>query len=217
MVGSDLTAKIENFFSQFQKHTYKKGELIIQPDKNPLGAYFVKKGFVREYGISRTGMEISLHIFVPRTYFPMMWVVAGIPNRYYYEALTNVELYSAPKEKIITFLKENPDVLWDLSERVFLGLDKLTLRLEYLSLGKAYEKVISIILYIARHFGVEQQGKIVTNHKFTHRDIAALAGISRETTSREWEKLEKKGLIKYDKQYIVIEDINKLSEELTKE
>ncbi len=217
MAGSDLTAKIEKFFSQFQSYTYKKGELIIQPDKNPIGAYYIKKGFVREYGISRTGIEISLHIFVPQTYFPMMWVIADIPNRYYYEALTNVELYSAPKDKILVFLKENPDILWSLTQRILLGLDKLTLRLEYLSFGKAYEKVVSILLYIARHFGEEKNGRIVTSHKFTHRDIGALAGISRETTSREWEKLEKKQLIKYDKQYIIIEDLHKLSEELTKE
>jgi CRP/FNR family transcriptional regulator len=217
MLQSNLTTKIESFFSQFAQHIYKKGEILIQPDKNPVGAYYIKDGYVREYGISPSGIEISLHIFVPHTYFPMMWVISDIQNRYYYEALSDVECYSAPKDEILKFLKKNPEILMNLTQRVFLGLDKLTSRLESLSFGKAYEKVISMILYLSGHFGEEKNNKIIITTKFTHRDIASLAGISRETTSREWEKLEKKGLIQYDNQFIVIEDINKLKNELTKE
>lgn len=215
MLKSDMIEKIEHFFYQFQKYTYKKGELILQPEHNPIGAYYLSKGYVREYGISPSGNEISLHIFFPQSYFPMMWVISDIPNRYYYEALTDIEVYSAPKEDILTFLENNSDVLLNLTQRLFLGLDKLTARLEYVSSGKAYDKVVSILLYLARHFGEEKGKKIIINYKFTHRDIGSFAGLSRETTSREWEKLEKKGIIRYEKQFIVIEDQQKLLNELS--
>lgn len=215
MSHDNVEVKVENFFLQFTKHLYQKGEMILEPDQNPLGAYYLKKGYVREYGISPQGVEITLHIFSPQSYFPMMWVMAEIPNRYYYDALTDVEVYSAPKEKILLFLKENPDVLWDLNQRLFMGLDKLIARIEYLAYGKAYEKVISILLYLARHFGEVKNGKVYINQKFTHRDIGSLAAISRETASREWEKLEKSKLITMEDQIIVIPDIQRLQQEIS--
>lgn len=214
MVKTTFKGKVVQFFSQFELREYKQGELILQPDEIH-GAFFLKLGHVREYGISPQGIEVGLHIFDPHSYFPMMSVISDIPNRYYYEALTDVQVYNAPKDTVLVFLKENPDVLFDLTKRVFIGLDKLTSRIEHLSYGKAYEKVVAILLYLAHHFGEEKNGKTNIKQKFTHRDIGSLAGITRETTSREWEKLKKKGLITYKYHFIVIQDLVKLKEELS--
>ncbi len=211
---NSIKVNVESFFSQFPSYNYKRGEIVIHPNDSPLGAYYLKKGYVKEYSISTHGIETTLHIFAPASYFPMMWVIAGIPNRYYHEALTDVKVYKAPKDKVVTFLKENPDALLDLTKRIFMGLDKLTSRIESVSYSKASEKVVSTILYLARHFGEEKDKKIYIKHKFTHRDIASLAGITRETTSREWEKLEKRGRIRYKDQFIVILNMEKLKNEL---
>lgn len=213
MVQEEIKAKVTTFFLQFPKKTYKKGEMILRPEEDK-GALFLKQGFVREYGISQEGIEVSIHIFVPNAYFPMSLVLSKIPNRYYYEALTDCEIYHAPKEAIIKFLKEHHEVLLDLTKRVLGGLDKLSARIEYLSYGTAYEKVVSTLLYLSSHFG-EKKGNIVhIKETFTHRDIGSLAGITRETTSREWEKLERKGVLSFKNHHIVINNLQKLKEEL---
>lgn len=213
MVQADTKVQVADFFSRFHKRIYKKGELILQPDENQ-GAFYITKGSVREYGISSQGVEISIHIFNPHAYFPMTWVIADVPNRYYYEALNDVHTFNAPKDEVLKFLQTNSAILFDLTKRLLIGVDKLTSRIEYLSYGKAYEKIVSIILYLARHFGEEKGTDICINQKFTHRDIGSLAGITRETTSREWEKLEKKGIITYKNQTIIIHDIERLKKEV---
>ncbi|MEO6509195.1 MAG: Crp/Fnr family transcriptional regulator [Patescibacteria group bacterium] len=215
MAKSNLETRIGAFYSQFPLHTFKKGEIIILPDDNPSVVFYLKEGLVREYAISLQGIEITLHIFHPHSYFPMMWAIADIPNRYYYEAFGDVQLFRAPKDKVIAFLKENSDILLELTKRVFQGLDKLTSRIEYLSYGKAYERVVSVLLYLDRHFGKEKDKQIHFENTFTHRDIGSLAGITRETTSRELEKLKKKGIISYDHQSIIINDIGNLKSQLS--
>ena len=213
MVQSDVSSKVRHFFAQYPAKKYKKGDLILQPE-DVTGVFYLQKGYVREYGMSSLGIEVGLHIFMPFSYFPLTWVIADVPNRYYYEALTDAQIYKAPKNITLSFLKNNPDVLFDLTKRVFMGLDKLTSRLEYLSYAKAYKKVISILFYLARHFGEEKRGKIYIKHKFSHRDIGSFAGVSRETASREWEKLVHKEIIGYVDKYIVIFDAKKLKEEM---
>lgn len=213
-MDTDVNKKVQVFFSQFPLKKYEVGEIVIHPDTDPTGAFFIKKGFVKEYGISIEGTEITLHIFTPDSFFPMMWVISDLKNRYYYESLGNVEIYCAPKVAVVDFLKKNPDVLLSLTDRLLRALDKLTMRIEGISLNKASQKIVSILLYLVKHFGIEKGSGIQINYKFTHRDIGALAGITRETTSRELEKLEKEGYISNINQMIVINDINKVKEKL---
>lgn len=208
-----IQIKIDNFFSQFQPRRYPKNEIIIYPEDQPPGAIYIKSGYVREYNISMEGVEITIHLFAPLSFFPMTWVVADIKNRYYYEALTDVEVYNIPKEAVNTFLKDNHDVLYSLTRRLLHGLDKLTLRIEQLTYGKANYRMISTLFYLARHFGKTHNNSVTISEKFTHREIAAFAGMTRETASREWEKLNQRGIIQYENQHIVITDLEKLKKE----
>ena len=70
-------------------------------------------------------------------------------------------------------------------------------------------------LYLSSYILFSILETVIIKLKFTHRDIASLAGISRETASREWEILERKKIIKYEKKQIIIEDIKKLEKELS--
>ena len=210
-MSNSIQNKIKNFFTKFPLQRYSKGEIVLHPEDNPSGAYYLASGHVREYAISPQGIEVTIHIFNPHSFFPMTWILSDIPNRYYYEAFTDVELYSAPKDKIMSFLKQEPDVVFDLTQRIFSGVDKLTARIEHLAFGKAYTRVVSVLIYLARHFGEKKDdNSVVFKYKLTHREIASLAGISRETASREWEKLQEQSLISYVDQMISIKDLKKL-------
>jgi len=50
------TQEFEAFYHQFSIRTYKKGEILIRADDNPQGVFCLKKGYVRQYIISKTGM-----------------------------------------------------------------------------------------------------------------------------------------------------------------
>ena len=75
----DVQSKIQKFFIQFPSQKYGKGEIILHPEDNPLGAYYLAKGHVREYAISPQGIEVTIHIFNPHSFFPMTWILADIP------------------------------------------------------------------------------------------------------------------------------------------
>ena len=88
-------------------------------------------------------------------------------------------------------------------------------RMEHLVFSDAYRKVISVLLYITKHFGEKHAKGIIVNHRFTQQDIATLVGVARETASIEMVKLEKKGFIKYIDHSMLFENIKKLNSELT--
>ena len=88
-------------------------------------------------------------------------------------------------------------------------------RIENLVFGDAYRRVISVLLYIAKHFGEETKKGIIVDHRFTQQDIATLVGIARETASIEMSRLEKMGFIKYIDHSMIFENIQNLENELT--
>jgi CRP-like cAMP-binding protein len=208
------TEEFEQFYKQFKIRNYKKGEMLIRADDDPVGIFCLTKGYVRQYTISKTGFELTLHILRPISYFPMVWAVNGTPNVYYFEALTPVEVGRAPRDQVVTFIKDKPTVIFELLSELIEDYAESLTRIEHLVFSDAYRRVISILLYIAKHFGEAKDKGVIIHHRFTQQDIATLVGVTRETASNEMVKLEKKGLVKYVDHAILLESIKKLELEL---
>ena len=214
-MGINKTKEFETFYKQFVTRNYKKGEMLIRADDDPQGIFCLTKGYVRQYTISKNGFELTLHILKPISYFPMVWAVNGTPNVYFFEALTPVEVGRAPREDVVNFIKDKPAIIFELLSELIEDYAESLTRIEHLVFSDAYRRVISVLLYIAKHFGEPVNDTIVVNHRFTQQDIATLVGVARETASNELSKLEKKGVIKYVKHAMIFKDMDKLELELT--
>lgn len=205
--------KLGDFFAQFKRLTFKKGEIVLRADEEPRGVLFLHKGYVKLYSISQDAQELILIIFKPEDFFPMIWAINASPNSYYLEAMGHVELWQAPRGEFISFLKTNSDVLFELTSRILIRLGGLLSRMEYLVFGNAYNKVASIIAICAERFGFVDGKETIIGVPLTHKDIANLIGVARETASIEIKKLEKKGIVGYRGRHIVVKDVERLKEE----
>ncbi len=212
MMNEAVKQKLEIFFSEFKHLTFKKGEILIRADDDPAGIFYLKQGTVRQYAISKDGEEQTLTLYKPIAYFPMMWAMNDIHNTYYFEALTDVEVYRAPRDVVLEFVKKEPDVLYDLTSRIYSGMHGLLTRMEYLLFSSAYNKILFTIMNNATRFGTQEYGEVHLH--MTHKDIAAFSGLTKETISREIKKLEEKGLVKNQNQLIIIKDIKIIEQEL---
>src|SRR3989339_2085965 len=204
----------DEFYKQFAIRDYKKGEMLIRADDDPQGIFCLIKGYVRQYTISKTGLELTLHILQPTSYFPMVWAINGTPNIYYFEALTPVQVGRAPRDQVVNFIKDKPMIIFELMSELLEDYAETLTRVEHLVFRDAYRRVISILIYIAKHFGEEKEKGVIVAHRFTQQDIATLVGVARETASIELTKLEKNGLIKYVNHAMFFDNIKKLEAEL---
>lgn len=207
--------KLEAFFTQFKTQQYKKGEIVIRADDNPSGIFYLQQGTVKMYLISRNGDELVLNLFKPIAFFPMSWGINETDNPYYFEAMDNVVVNRAPREKVLAFLKENPDVVLDLLARLYRGLDGVLTRMAYLMAGNAYARLITELLITAKRFGTV--GKEGVKFTITEKDLSASAGMTRETVSREMKRLKEKGLVTFQRNELQIKSIEALEKELSRD
>lgn len=208
--------KIIDFFSKHPEKLFKKREIILRPDDSTRDIFFIQNGMVRQYSISQEGEEATLHVFHADSYFPIMLVLASRPNKYYFEAMTDVVTREASASAVIEFIKKDQDVLFDLTARFAEGICGLLEKIEENMHMHAYQRVSSVLLYLGKKFGHHDKGnktkRIELN--FSHNQIASWTGLQRETVSRQIEKLQKKHIVSSKKQRLIILSLGALQKEL---
>jgi CRP/FNR family transcriptional regulator len=221
MAEMSLLDKLDSFFQEAKLLYCKKRTLLLHPHDTPSNIFYIKSGYVRVFRMSEDGEELTLTILKPKDFFPLTYGMNNASNPYYLEAITPLELWRAPQEQFLHFIKSNPDVLYDLTTRILVRFDGALTRMEYLVFSTAYIKVATTLLICAKRFGepiasnATQGGEdIVVQVPLTHRDIATLVGITRETTSLEMKKLEKQGFLGRMGRLLVIKNIKRLEEEI---
>lgn len=213
-MDSNVSKKLEEFFKNYKTREYKRRELLIKPERVPEGLFYLKKGIVREYTVSTKGEELTINIFKPNSLFPVAWIVNDSINSHYFEAMTAVDTFVAPKQNSLELFKKDQDVLFDLVKRIYRGLDGYFTRMEYLMAGTAESKLISELIIYAKRLGIQIGTEVKIDLKLTEKDLASQSGIARETVNREMQKLKKKDLIRFQNNTLIIKDLNKLEEQL---
>ncbi len=209
---NQIKQKINTFFAQYSTRTYKKGQILITPDRPTQEILCLTNGIVRCYCISKNGSELTLNLFKPTSFFPVGTAINDAPNKYYYDALSPVTVAVAPKKAFLLFLETEHDVAFNLLQRIYRGLEGYFLRMENLLSGEASIKTVTELLIQARRFG--QQTDQGYELKMTQAQIASLAGLTRETVTREIKKLQEKDIVSYQGETLIIADITKLETEL---
>ena len=213
--AADTREKIEGFFAKYPARKYDKGEMLILGGENPAHIYFILSGHVKQYDITKTGEEVVVNIFKKPAFMPLAWAVGKVNNSFFFEAATILYARRAPAKDVTAFLKNNPDVSYDLLSRLYKGMDGLLKRNAYLMAGHARNRLVFELIIEADRFGeATDEGHIV---KTNESEIGARAGLSRETVSRELNNLKKRDLLKTSRGGILINDLDKLRNFLSKD
>lgn len=208
-----VSQKIEKFFSKYPVRAYKKGQILIYRGEEPQGIFNIVSGRVKQYDVSDDGHSVIVNIYKQSSFFPMQWAINHRLNQYFFEAITSVQLRLAPADEVTGFLKDNVDVLYDLLGRVYSGMDGLLRRMAHLMASKASIRVLFELITECKRFAQQQKNGsyVIPMHSY---ELADIAGLSRETVSRELALLKKEHFIDINRRHIVIKDLKSLEQRL---
>lgn len=196
MLASDQhTAPLLELFHRGTHLTYKKGEFIIRPGESPPGIFYIERGIVKAYDITKYGEENLLIVRHEKEVFPLIWAITGKERQVIYEALADVAVWRIDREDFLKLIKDNPDVLaalLDMTVELYRIHSERIINLEYRTVR---ERLISFLLTMSQRFGKKSKAGIEIAVPLKQQDIASSINATRETTSRELTLLEKKGLI----------------------
>ena len=185
--------------------TYVPGEMIVLEGHPCQAVYFIAEGKVRVSRVSPGGREQVLAQLGPGQAFNTVppFQPHGV-NHATVQALTPAILYSIPAEDLRRLVAECSElalsVLHDFADR----LDRLTDLVEDLSLHTVRGRLARFLLERAEE-GVTQ--------RWTQEEIAAHLGTVRDMVGRSLRAFASAGLLRVDRQRIVLLDQEGLEEE----
>lgn len=204
--------KLQNFFYQYPKLELGPKVIFLRPNDEIKTIYYLEQGNVKMSMGTLKGEDIILHIFTKGSYFPVMLLLSKTLNKYYFESLDNVVLYKAPAKEVLDLIKKNQNICFDLTKRFAMGLSKLLLKSESIMYQDSYYKILVLLIFLSKKFGVKKNEYTLIKLKLTHYEIASWIGIQRETVSRHIKKLIGLNLIK-NKDHCIYVNVDLLSKE----
>lgn len=188
---------------------YKKNNLIIFEDDRGLNLFILNKGRVKISRISDEGGEVILAILGEGDFFGELSVIDGLARSATVTALDDVELLVMKREDFISVLARYPQVSLFLLRELCSRIRKSDSQIKNLSLNTARQRVTSTLIRLAEDIGKMKGGKVTIPELPLQRDLANIAGTSRETISRVIAALEKEGYCQKKENALVFDDFER--------
>ena len=202
---------VNDFFKDFPLVRLQKGQAVLIDGIEKPDILWMRQGIIRMYQIAEDGTEITLTFFRAPDFFPMRLYLSHRQDEYYFQAFNVVTARKAPAADVETFLKNNPNVLFELTKSFADAITGLLLRIEQLSTQNAYHRVASFMLYLIHTFGeLNSDGNYQVSIHMGHRDIASWVGVARETVSHQMERLSDAGIVVVQDKKLVVLDMQQL-------
>lgn len=191
--------------------TYAGGELLYSPH-NPVETLFIlKSGRVRVFRVSSDGRALTTAIITPGTIFGEMVMLGQHMYDNFAEAMEQTVVCVMGSADVHKFLLSDARIAARITEILGKRLVEMERRLSESVFKSVPERVASTLVSLAgQRRSFSPRGPVVS---LTHEQIAALAGTSRETTTKVLGDFAERGLIRLGRGRITVLDLNRVVSE----
>jgi CRP-like cAMP-binding protein len=191
--------QMAEFVDAFRRHgvqqTFRKDAFVIRPGETPPGVFYIYRGLVKAYDVTKYNEENLLVIRKEEEIFPLIWGITGKERHVVYQTLAPTTTWRISRETFLEAIRKEPEAmapLLDMTIEMYRMHSERILNLEYRTVR---ERIVSFLLTMGQRFGKETPEGLLINVPLRHQDIASSVNATRETTSRELAALERKGLL----------------------
>ena len=189
---------------------YSAGTLVYTPHQ-PLEALFIlKSGRIRIFRVSPDGRALTTAIINPGTIFGEMVIVGQQMHDSFAEALDDVVVCVMTKADVQRLLLGDQRIAARISETLGRRLAQLEQRLSDAIFKSVPERIAGTLTVMAHSRSPLPLGRGL-QVSLTHEQLAALAGTSRETTTKILGEFADQGLISLGRGRITLLDVDQLA------
>lgn len=174
---------------------FKKNNLIIFEDDLGRNLFIIQAGRVKISGISSEGGEAIFSILGPGEFFGELSIIDGLPRSATVTSIDDVELWVLNRGDFLEMLQKYPQIAISLLKELARRIRRSDMQIKSLTLKDARGRVGMTLVRLAEDIGIMKGGKVVISQLPLQRDLANIAGTSRETISRVFKKFEDEGLL----------------------
>ncbi|WP_370095567.1 Crp/Fnr family transcriptional regulator [Streptacidiphilus sp. MAP12-20] len=194
--------------------TYTTGELLYSPHQPSETLFMLRAGRVRLFRVSADGRALTTAILEPGTIFGEMVLLGQRMHDNFAEALDDVIVCVMSRTDVRRLLLADARIATRITELLGQRLTDIEQRLTDTVFKSVPQRVATTLVTLAAD--TSRRGPLGPRKpeiRLTHQQIAALAGTTRETTTKVLRDLADRGLLRLARGRIVILDPVRLGDE----
>jgi CRP-like cAMP-binding protein len=188
-----------------------KGAFLFKEGDSGEHVYVIVEGKLKLGTSSGDGRENLLSILGPGEMFGELSLFDPGPRTSTATAVTDVKLLSLGHEKLIPWLRENPEVSLQLLARLAQRLRRTNEAVGDLVFSDVPGRVAKALIDLGERFGKESPEGLYVHHELTQEELAQLVGASRETVNKALADFAGRGWLRLDGRAVLITDLERLS------
>lgn len=191
---------------------FPKGGMILYQGEAPQAVQVLISGVVKVFSISDAGDEQIVTYHTAYDMFPVSWVFGETTSAlFFYQAAVGSEVAQVPKDEFHEYFSQDISRANDVISSLATSYAAFLLRINALQQSKARQKLAYTLYYLSQRYGSKQTKDQLTTIQisFTHQHLAALVGLTRETTAVEMNAMKKEKILSYANQTYAV-DVSKL-------
>ena len=201
-------ADLDELLSKCRIINFSKGRQVVRCQDADANLYIIENGKVRVTLFSPEGKEVSFVDLGAGRNFGEISAIDSKPRSANVIALTDCEILIVPPDVFMALVTRNPQVCLEVLQQLAAIVRRLCDRIfEYSTLDVA-KRVRLELLRLARE-NTDYDG-VARIPKPNQGDLASLLTCSREAISREYSSLEQVGVLRRERNRLVVEDISGL-------
>ena len=175
--------------------SFRTGEIVIRAGEPGDVLFIIRHGSVKVSLIRPNGREVILTFLDEGEVFGELSLLDNRPRSATVIAEENGGLLLVKRSDFRQMMSQEPQIAVALLEELASRLRKSDVQTGSLALLDAYNRVSKTVLRLALERGVETDEGILIRRRPSHKQVAYMAGTSRETVSRALKQLEEEGYI----------------------
>lgn len=182
------------------RRTYPRHTLLLQAGNPGERFYLLRKGRAKVFLGNDAGREVILAILSPGDFIGDMALLDNEPCSASVMTLEESEFVSIGKSEFQKVLASSPEMTINLLTAVARRLREANQQIELLALNDVRARVERLLRGLAEL----ENGALVIPARLTHKDIAAMAGATREVVTRALHSLEEDGVVRVEGRRIML-------------
>jgi len=199
---------VERVTNHVVVRSHEANQVILLENDWGNSVYFILEGWVKIRTHNLDGKEITLNILGEGELFGEMAPLDEVPRSTDVLTLVPTLIGNMPSQDFVELIHTEPLSGIRLAQLMARRLRQVNRRLR-LREADSTARVVDILLFLADGQGTRgEQGVCIPN--LPHRELSSLSGLARETVTRVLSKLEKKELIRRDRDVMLIPNLEVL-------
>ncbi|MBI3804733.1 MAG: Crp/Fnr family transcriptional regulator [Nitrospirae bacterium] len=196
--------QLERLVPLLNEGTYRKNEVLFRANDPGSTLFILGSGRVKVTLTDRQGKEVILRLLQAGEIFGEMALLDGYPRSATVTALEKSHVYMLEREAFLRFIQGNPH--WSLKMLATMSrrLRKANERIGAAIFSDAYGKVSRVLLDLIPEGEWRRAEGVQLHMKLTRQQLAAMAGVTRETFIRILKEFERAGVIRTEGKQIII-------------